>query len=144
MESPDFDEFAIDWIQERASAGDLLAMPGVFERAVSYYGRQLQQDYDNYCRRLQDEQMLHRFGGSQVSVTSAIKAAPADPQESPVYSVHQERRNGNIYFKVHATLTADQAQDCQRVAGYHCGGYGFYGYRTADGITSWHCAATAD
>ena len=47
---------------------------------------------------------------------------------------------GSIYFKYVGSITEDDAIKLQEEAGYHPAGYGFYGFKSKNGIATWNCS----
>lgn len=41
-------------------------------------------------------------------------------------------------------LTAEEAAEAQKDAGYHPAGYGFYSHNVKDGITTWECSNSCE
>ena len=50
----------------------------------------------------------------------------------------------SIYFEFNGVLTEDEAAELQMEYGKHPAGYGFYGFKVEDGISTWHCSRSCD
>ena len=57
--------------------------------------------------------------------------------------------NGNgvgssIHFTYHGVVSEGEAMNLQEDYGYHPAGYGFYGYKVENDVTTWHCQRSCD
>ena len=62
-------------------------------------------------------------------------------------SVTTDGGNGvsdSMYFQHIGMLTEDEAMELQLEYGYHPFGYGFYGYKVENGVTTWECQRSCD
>ena len=49
-----------------------------------------------------------------------------------------------MYFSFDGELTESEAMNIQGQYGYHPMGYGFYGYKVENDVTTWHCQRSCD
>tara|TARA_Y100000593_G_C4159222_1_gene261140 strand:- start:297 stop:503 length:207 start_codon:yes stop_codon:yes gene_type:complete len=50
----------------------------------------------------------------------------------------------SMYFSFDGELTESEAMNIQGQYGYHPMGYGFYGYKVENDVTTWHCQRSCD
>ena len=50
----------------------------------------------------------------------------------------------SLYFSYDGVLTENEAMELQVEYGYHFMGYGFYGYKVENNITTWNCQRSCD
>ena len=51
---------------------------------------------------------------------------------------------GSIYFRYAGNITDEDAIELQKGEGYHPSGYGFYGFKCENDITTWNCSNSCD
>jgi len=52
--------------------------------------------------------------------------------------------NMSIYFTHNGTITEDKAVELQMEYGKHPAGYGFYGFKVENNVTTWNCSRSCD
>ena len=62
-------------------------------------------------------------------------------------SVSTDGGNGvsnSMYFSYDGVITEGEAMNLQEDYGYHPAGYGFYGYKVENNVTTWECQRSCD
>ena len=70
-----------------------------------------------------------------------------EPTKLDYLSVSTDGGNGvsnSMYFTFDGELTEGEAMNLQEDYGYHPAGYGFYGYKLENGVTTWECQRSCD
>lgn len=49
IDNRDFNEYADDWIHNKAELGEVLSVPGVIELVLEHYHNDILNDYEDYC-----------------------------------------------------------------------------------------------
>ena len=70
-----------------------------------------------------------------------------EPTKLDYLSVSTDGGNGvsnSMYFTFDGELTEGEAMNLQEDYGYHPAGYGFYGYKVENNVTTWECQRSCD